>query len=80
MSEECNCEEDENKTTEFVMTILEGITFLCAIFVTILYSWEFYDRYSKKKFRNRRTSSCMPRIRSDNSIKETEELQSVFED
>ena len=49
MSEDCNCEECENGTTEFIMTILEGLTFICAIFVTVLYTWEFYDKYNKKK-------------------------------
>jgi len=81
MSEDCNCEECENGTTEFIMTILEGLTFICAIFVTVLYTWEFYDKYNKKKVKNRRRgSSCLPRIRSNNSIHESDELQSVFED
>ena len=79
MSEDCNCEECENATTEFIMTILEGLTFICAIFVTILYTWEFHDKYSKKKVKNRRGSSCIPRIKSDNSMN-SEELQAVFEE
>ena len=78
MSEECNCDEN-NETTEFIMTILEGLTFICAIFVTVLYTWEFYDKYSKKKMKNRRGSSCIPRIKSNNSLNESE-LHSVFED
>lgn len=78
MSEDCDC--DNNDTTEFVMTILEGVTFLCAIFVTFLYTWEFHDRYSKKKLRKRRGSNCLPRIRSNNDIRESEELNSVFDD
>ena len=80
MTEECNCDENENDTTEFVMTILEGLTFLCAIFVTILYTWEFHDRFNKKKVKNRRGSNCLPRIRSNNDIRESEELNSVFDE
>lgn len=80
MSENCECENDDNSISEFIMTILEGLTFLCAIFVTILYTWEFNDKFSKKRKKNRRMSSCLPRIRSDNSHPESEELNTVFED
>tara|TARA_Y100000114_G_C11729440_1_gene312727 strand:+ start:942 stop:1184 length:243 start_codon:yes stop_codon:yes gene_type:complete len=80
MSEDCNCD-CEDSTTEFVMTILEGLTFLCAIFVTALYTWEFYDKYSKKKKRNRRSSNCFPRVQSESgSQRMSEELEAVFED
>ena len=78
MSENCECENDDENISELIMTVLEGLTFLCAIFVTILYTWEFHDKFSKKKKRNRRTSGCLPRIRSDNS--NNEELDTVFED
>tara|TARA_Y100001937_G_C6986120_1_gene269972 strand:- start:457 stop:702 length:246 start_codon:yes stop_codon:yes gene_type:complete len=81
MTEECTCEDDKNELSEFIMTILEGLTFLCAIFVTILYTWEFHDKYSRKKTKNRKTN-CMPRIRSsDNDLRtNSEELQAVFDD
>lgn len=83
MSDECECEcenSDMNEISEIIMTILEGITFLCAIFVTILYSWEFRDKYYKKRRRRRRPSSCLPRIQSSNSIPEEGELTPVFDD
>jgi len=79
MSDNCECESDEENLSDIIMTVLEGMTFLCAIFVTILYSWEFRDKYSKKKKKNRRASSCIPRIRSDNSVVEEEQLNNVFE-